>query len=169
MADPLWKIWYSWNKIILPHSTQNLKSKLFLMFFYYKSSFREKNSKIIHFLSTNPSFAFKHDIQSCPILTARRCTVERIIVVVFLIFCFVFYLFIFYLFSFYCYVGFKGAMRFNPHHGISWSMGCNNIKSKFCKIFSFGLYSFWYSSIEEEANHNRWDKTRNNLFVWLHY
>ena len=35
MADPLCKIWYSWNKKILPHSTQNLKSKLFLMFIWY--------------------------------------------------------------------------------------------------------------------------------------
>ena len=76
--------------------------------------------EIIHFLSTNPSFAFKHDIQSFPILTARRWTVEKTIVVVVLIFCFVFYfLFFFYLFSFYCYVGFKGAMKFNPHHGNS--------------------------------------------------
>ena len=127
------------------------------MFFDYKSFFREKNSKImrlpeiVHFLSTNPSFAFKHDIQSCPILTARRWMVERIIVVLFLNFLFRFLFFIFYLFCFYCYVGFKGAMRFNPHHGISWSMGCNNIKSKFCKIFLFGLYSFWYSSIEVEV------------------
>ena len=150
---------------ILSYSTQNLKSKLFLMLLWLQELFSRKNFKImrlpeiIHFLFTNPSFAFKHDIESFPIPTARRWRIERIIVVVFLIFCFPFFIFIylffihlfFYLFSFYCHVGFNGAMRFNPHHGISWSIDCNNTKNRFCNIFLFGMYNFWYISIDIEG------------------